>query len=938
MTPGTRVGPYEIVAKLGEGGMGEVFRARDTRLDRVVAIKVLSASLADDPQRRERFEREARAISALNHPHICVLYDIGTADQSGAAVDYLVMEHLEGETLAARLERGPLKVDDALTIAIQMASALDRAHAQGIVHRDLKPGNIMLTKAARATAVAPSGSPTAVHVKLLDFGLARFTQRGIAERSSGSQPGMVSIADLTMPTVSSPLTMKGTIVGTLSYMAPEQLEAKDVDWRADLFAFGVVLYEMLTERRPFEGKSQASLIGAILDHEPAPARSVRPEVPLLLDELVSRCLSKSADDRWQSTRDLLRQLEWIASHRDAALTTSASGVASPQLRKVTRFYRIAAATGVVAVLASAIAVWSMWPQAPPPPGVARFVIELPGDQVLTRTGRRALALSPDGQTLAYVANQQIFRRALNEINPAPVAGTEGTDPSEPTFSPDGRSIAFWASGYLKKVPTSGGTPITLCEAQNPNGVSWDGDRILWGQRSQGVMAVASNGGLPVQLVAVNENAGELAQSPQLVADGRAVLFTLKGANQAWDDASIVVEDLATKTRTVLIKGGTNGRVLPSGQLVYARGSTLFAVPFDDLTLAVTGSAVPVQQDIELAAAGFSGAAQISWSATGSMVFLPSGLYGDRALTWIDRQGQIGPAGAPHREYAVTGAGQLDLSPDGSRAAVTVINNSDSAGRSGTDIWLWDVARSRLTALTSSRNASQPVWSNDGKRICYQSAPQVFCQSADGTGQPESVLTIPDLVGIGSLTPDRQHMLIAVKGAVDIALATLGSSGGSQPLTDSRGLGVPTNLILSPDGRWLAYTSNEGGLVEVVVRPFPNVNAGKWQVSSGGGTDPRWAHDGRTLYYLDVTGSQGSSAARTIMAAAIQPGPSFQFSQPVQIVKYPPTAGRSYDVAPDGRFLIALPVGNGDGRPQPVQLVLVQHWFDELKFRMTSTNK
>ena len=482
LAPGTRLGPYEVIEPLGAGGMGEVYRARDTRLDRSVAIKVLSSALASDPQLRERFEREARAISSLNHPNICVLHDVGrerplpasgTNDTSsaGEAVDFLVMEYLEGETLTARLARGPvrtmrggraaradgasselgdespssrdpsapggsgqgsgagsvppLSVAEALGIAIQIARALDCAHRHGIVHRDLKPGNVMLTRRGSAES----------SVKLLDFGLARLTSpatmRASGSASEGAGHGLVSLADLATPTMSTPLTMKGTIIGTLQYMAPEQIEGKEIDARTDIFAFGALLYEMLTGRRPFVGKSQASVIGAILDHDPADVASLQPAAPPLLNEIVRRSLAKDPDDRWQSARDVMRQLEWVASQGAAPPATTGDAIAPARPGVRSRVVSLTAALMAGAALAAATMAWWLWPQPPAPSIVTRSQFVLPDDQRFTRPGRHVMALSPDGARLVYVANQQLHLRGMNELGTSPIAGTEKSDPAEP---------------------------------------------------------------------------------------------------------------------------------------------------------------------------------------------------------------------------------------------------------------------------------------------------------------------------------------------------------------------------------------------------------------------------------------------------------------------------------------------------------------------------
>ncbi len=940
LTPGSRLGPYEILDAIGAGGMGEVYRGRDTRLDRTVAIKVLPGSLSADVPSRERFEREARAISSLNHPNICVLHDVGRERPAGSdqpPIDFLVMEYLEGETLSSRIAHPPsLKVEEAIAIAIQIAAALDRAHRQGIVHRDLKPGNVMLSKGI---------------VKLLDFGLARLTHPGrSSEAKAGIGHGLVSLADLSMPTVSSPLTMKGTILGTLQYMAPEQLEGKEVDARADIFAFGGVLYEMLTGRRPFEGKSQASLIGAILDHQPPPVSASQPVSPPMLDDIVAQCLAKDPDERWQSVRDLKRQLEWVAkSLLEGGAATAIPGQAQhvSQMGMRTRALRVGAAIITSAAIAGGAAAWMLWPKAPVPPVVARFAMELPAGQNFTRTGRHVVALSPDGTRLVYVANEQLYLRALNQLTAVLISGTEGSHPSEPMFSPDGQWVAFWSNNELRKVPVTGGTPVTLCAAQNPNGASWVGDRILLGQNTpRGIVEVPANGGTPKLLVTVDEKKGEWAHGPQLVAGGRAVLFTLRtGApGAAWDDSAIVVHELATGQRTVLVNGGTDARVLPTGHLVYSREATLFAVLFDEARLVVAGGAVPVQQGIQQAALGSSGAAQRAWSDAGAFVFVPGSTTAfDRALVWINRQGQEQGANLPNRGYGF-GGGSFRVSPDGARIAVLVTPTTAGSGAGagagnaapaggGDDIWVGDMARGTLARLTFTGQVTSLVWTPDSRRVCYTRGDEVFCQAADGSGQAQAMFKAEGLREVRSISPDGTRMLAMAnlsKTRNDIMVTTIG------PPSETRALIQTTHdesqPAISPDGRWVAYTSTESGRTEVYVRPFPAVDQGRWQISTDGGFEARWARNGRELFFI----RGGFGANLVLLSASVQPWPVFLPGTPAVVMTRPQgTTSFAYDVAPDGRFLFHAPAstaGTSQAAARP-QMVVVQNWFEELKARV-----
>jgi serine/threonine-protein kinase len=919
---GTRLGNYEILDAVGTGGMGEVYRGRDTRLDRVVAIKVLAPWMAADLTARERFEREARTVSSLNHPNICVLYDVGRDRPSGSddkPVDYLVMEYLDGETLGARMSRGRAgkTLEETLEIAIAIAAALDCAHRQGIVHRDLKPGNVMLLA---------SGA-----VKLLDFGLARLVQTAAAgDVKDGVGRGMVTLADLSLPTVSSPLTVKGTILGTLQYMAPEQLEGKETDARADIFSFGGMLYEMLTGRRPFEGKSQASLIGAILDHQPPPVSTLQPLSPPLLDDIVSRCLEKNPDDRWQTARDLKRQLEWVAGRSAPRSDVGMPAAAAPRSR---RLLPVAGALVAGLAIAGAPAAWLLRPETAEPPVMTRFSVQLPEGQQFTRTGRRLLALSPDGTRLVYVANRTLYMRLMHELTATAISGTEGVDPVEPVFSPDGEWIAYWSNDQLKKIAAAGGTPVTLSAAQNPYGMTWSGDRILLGQARGGIVEIPAGGGVPKVLVAADEKLGERMQRPQLIAGGRAVLFSLRAGTAVWDDATIVVQDLATGQRTTLVEGGTDAQLLPTGHLVYVHDATLYATAFDERTLTLQGDAVPMQQGVQQTSSAASGAMHWVWSSAGSAAFVPGDGSGERTLVWLSAGGRIEPAPVMPRPIHFMHGG-IRMAPDRTRAAVTVDADSATTRSSSapvptenSDVWILDLRRNTMTRLSTNGRATSPAWSPDSQRVCYRTGNDVLCQSADGRSEPQVAATFPEPHAPRGISPDGKHLISTPVGTLgaegNVFITALGAPAATRPLLQTRF--DESGPALSPDGKWLAYQSNETGRLEVYVRPFPDVEGGKVRVSTDGGSEPRWSHDGRELFYIVGGGPQ----PLLLWSVAIKSGSGLSADNPQLLGKFANNLSIAYDVGADRRFLFHQPAG----RQQYSQIVVVEHFFEDLLRRV-----
>jgi serine/threonine-protein kinase len=893
MNPGTMLGPYEVLSLLGAGGMGEVYKARDTRLDRIVAIKILPAHLAGKPELRERFEREARTIAGLNHPHICTLYDIGRQD----GIDFLVMEYLEGETLATRLLKGPLPLDQVLRYAIEVSDALDKAHRKGVTHRDVKPGNIMLTK---------NGS------KLLDFGLAKLKQE--------AAPAAVPLSQL--PTLSKNPTVEGTILGTLQYMAPEQLEGKvnEIDGRTDIFAFGALVYEMATGKKAFEGKTAASLIAKILETEPPPISSLQPMTPAALDRVIRKCLRKDPDERWQSARDVADELKWI-TEADAQVSRAASPDAKSAPKSWSRSVILGLAAAVVAAVAG-LAGWILRPApAPSEQPVSRFTIALPPGEALA--GVSAVALSPDGRQLAYVAargaTRQLYLRAMDGFESRAIAGTEGA--AHPFFSPDGQWLGFFAQGKLKKVSVDGGAVLTLADSMTTRGASWDRQgSIFFVTSSFGtVLRVSDTGGTPQALT--RHEGGETSHRwPELLPDGNAILFAAGQATANFaNGAKIVVQSLQTGDRRDLIQQATYPRYAPSGHLVYAQAGNLLAVPFDPQRLEVTGAAVPVVEGV-LQTTG-DGNARYTISSTGSLAYVPGRAeFIQSRLVWVSRNGAETILPGPARYYRAP-----RLSPDGRRVAVA-INDQE------TQVWLYDLSRETLSRLTFEGNTNvHQIWTPDGRWIVFQSnkeGPQnVFRQLADGSGAVER-LTTGDAVHLpGSWSADGEVLAIHESSSTvsgDIRMLRLADPArGPQPF-----LRTPFNEespMFSPDGRWLAYSSDEAGRKEVYVQPYPGPG-GKVQISTDGGIEPLWNPNGRELFYR---------SGDRMMAVEIATEPAFSAGRPRVLFEgqylISPAGTPNYDISSDGqRFLLVKPL---EQQVQPTQINVVLNWGEELKRRV-----
>ncbi len=886
LAAGTKLGPYEIAAPLGAGGMGEVYRARDTRLNRTVAIKVLPDHLGDSAKLRERFDREARTIASLNHPHICTLYDIGRED----GTDYLVMEYVEGETLAARLRRGPLPVEQVLQYAIEIADALDKAHRKGITHRDLKPGNIMLTN---------SGA------KLLDFGLAKLKQEMAPAGAQMSQ----------LPTASEPLTAQGTILGTLQYMAPEQLEGKEADARTDIFAFGVVVYEMATGKKAFEGKSQASLIAKILETDPAPISSLQPMTPPALDRVVKKCLAKEPERRWQAASDLCDELKWIAEGGSQA------GVAAPVVARRRNRERIAWALAGGAILFASIAAYFLL-QPKKAENVLRFSVLAPENTRFVPAGG-FLSLSPDGRKLAFVTqgqaggSREIWVRSLDSLVANAFQGTEGA--IGPFWSPDSQYIAFFTvNGKLEKVPVSGGTPEMLCDAHSAYGGTWNRDGVILFSSDDKLYRVSEAGGTPTLVAAPDAARQEREYDlPQFLPDGRHFLFLLvtgAAANSYNNRGFVATGSLDSPKTERLFESVSNALYAPPGYLFYVNQGTLVAQGFDANGLRLTGPAAPVGTGVGLTA-GY-GYGFFSVSETGALAYQAApGAFGISQMTWYNRAGEkLGTVGESGH-YSSSA-----LSPEGSKIAVGV------GGAGARDIWIYDLKRGTDSRLTfGSADNFNPLWSADGSRIMFTSdragSRDIYEQPANGLGNAEPIYESKDQAKtVDDLAPDGRHAFYDTAGGTDSTeLWALPLTGERKPFPFVQGSGFGAREArFSPNGRYVAYASSETGRYEIYVQTFPD-HLGKWQVSTSGGIEPTWRRDGKELFYLSPDDKMMAVEVSTDSAnfQAGIPKPLFQ----AQLI--PGFFFRNrYVVSADGqRFLMLTPTGETASAP----LTVVLNW-------------
>jgi serine/threonine-protein kinase len=872
LAAGAKLGPYEILAPIGAGGMGEVYRARDPRMGREVAIKLSAERFSD------RFEREVRAVAALNHPNICHIYDVGP--------NYLVLELVEGPTLAHRIKQSAIPLDEALPIARQIADALEAAHEKGIIHRDLKPANIK---------VKPDGT-----VKVLDFGLAK-----VAQASAGEDPEA-------SPTVTLQGTVAGQLLGTPSYMAPEQARGKPVDRRADIWAFGVVLYEMLSGRRLFEGETTSDTLASVLAKEPDWGR-IPPQVRRLLES----CLEKDPKRRLRDIADAWRLLE---------------NAPAPTVSRLRPPWAVAA----VLAFGLAIALWAPWRSAVRTVEQAsvRLDFDLGPDASLGSGTGPSVILSPDGSRLVFVsggqgATRHLFTRRLDQAKATPMPGTDGA--YAPFFSPDGQWVGFFAQGKLKKTRIDGGEPVSLFDAPAGRGASWgeDGNIIAALDQQAGLSQVQQDGGKAVPVTQLNREAGESTHRwPQVLPGGKAVLFSSATVFGHFENADITILTLKDRRRkTVLQHAGMYSRYLPSGHLIYVTKGAILAVPFDLDRLEVRGTSVRLG---EVASNPNLGFAEFDFSSNGTLAYRVGGPERLINMQWMDSAGKAVPIGIEPAYFMFP-----SLSPDGRRVAYTVSQESSE------DLWIYDLGRGIKARLTTGQNTSYPIWSIDGQFVLYHATGGMFWARADGAGKPQPLTQSKAVQLTGSFTPDGKWLAYSEQipeGGGELRIIPMENDSGQLRAGEPRvfvktavGLAFPA---FSPDGRWLAYADAQGGRYEVYVRAFPD-NGTQVQVSNAGGLQPIWSRTGHELFYR-------TEDQQIMVASYTVKGNSFVAEKPRA------WSGRllanmglaaNFDLSGDGkRFITLLAVENPEPREAQSHVMLVTNFFDEVRRRVAGQGK
>ncbi len=886
---GKTLGNFVCTALIGKGGMGEVYRAKDRRLGRDVAIKVLPEEFARDADRVARFQREAKLLASLNHPNIAAIHDLEESD----GIHFLVLELVEGETLADRLKHATIPVDEALKLALQITEALESAHEKGVIHRDLKPANIKITPDGKA--------------KVLDFGLAK--------AFAGDQEDM-NLSN--SPTLSLAATQQGVILGTAAYMSPEQAKGRSVDKKADIWSFGCVLYEILTGKAAFQGEDVteilASVVKASVNLDLLPA-NLHPKIR----EVIFRCLQKEQKRRYSGIGDARYEIEQVLTDPSGVFAPPAS-IAEPQSRLRTT---VPWAIAVLAFVLAAVAFWNL--RTPEPPQITRFSHELQDGRKFSNLRNIVLSVSPDGKNVVYATTDGLFRRSVDELDARLIPGTDEM-PSDPFFSPDGQWIGYFsgASGQLKKIAIGGGAPVMLSSSANANGSSWSKDNFIFYSAKEGILRISENGGTPELLV---EPTGIYAVDPQMLPDGKTLLFTLLTGR----GGEVMIQSLESGERRMLFSGDT-AQYLPTGHLIYSLGSDLIAVPFDLDNLEIVGGQVPIVEGVFRV--GPSNPPQYAISDSGTLAYIPGALSLDASsytLVWVDREGREEPLAAQPKAY-----GAPRISPDGTRVALSIVNGGNP------DIWIWDLDRETLTRLTfDEADDSAPLWTPDGQRIVFSSNRDgnygIFRKAADGTGEEEFLGSVPDRpVFPWSWSADgKTLLLVEIAGGAgrnfDIGALTLEGEGKRKPLLQEEYMEIQPKI--SPDGRWMAYMSGESGDYEIYVRPFPDVEGGgRWQISSNGGDSPLWSPDGKELFYR---------SGDSVMAVKVETDPTFKPGKPQILfggtyVSLSISDAHTWDISLDGkRFLMMKApemLGETSTVEEPWQINIVLNWFEELKKR------
>jgi serine/threonine-protein kinase len=898
---GQRLGPYEILSPLGAGGMGEVYRARDTKLGRDVALKVLPQAFASDSERMARFQREAQVLASLNHPHIASLYGLEDSDTNHA----LVMELVPGSTLAERIERGAIPLEEALPLAMQIAEAVEYAHEHGIVHRDLKPANVKLTN---------DGA-----VKVLDFGLAK------ALCDDPLSPDVTN-----SPTLSAVATRAGIILGTAAYMSPEQAKGRTADRRSDVWSFGVVLFEMLTGRRLYRSETANETLALVLTQEPD-FGALPGTTPSRVRQLLRRCLTKDPRRRLRDIGEARITIEDLLAGRDD--TAAADRPGAP-------FWpRAAALAGAAALLAAGLTPWARWRHEPPAAIPVRLSVELGTDaplKVASLVEGPAAILSPDGKLLVFRAQKaaseppRLYVRRLEQLQAAPLSGTEGA--RDHFFSPDSQWIAFFADGKLKKIAVTGGAAVTLCDAMDDRGGTWseDGTILFAPQANGGLLRVSSAGGNAEAATTPDPGDGGASHRwPQALPGGQAVLFTAGTAGD-FENGSIVAQSLPQGPKKVVHRGGYHGRYLASGHLVYMHEGTLFAAPFDLGRLELRGPSSPVIESV-MAASG-SGGTQLAFSDRGRLVFLPGRSAGavNVPILWMDKEGNTQPLRPQLGNY-----NNVRFSPDGRRLAMDIQQGREA------DVWVYEWGRDAMSRLTFEAGPdTQPVWTADGRRIAFASAredkvtPNIYWQRADGTGEAQRLTESKNPQAPASWHPSGRFLAFTEtdpkKGADVMILPMEGDeASGFRPGKPAVFLSTAffeAAAAFSPDGKWLAYRSNESGSPEVYVRPFPGPG-GKWQVSTGGASFPSWRGNRNELLYRALD-------ERLMLARFVAENDSFRPDKPRQWSGLVPRRGgltsRSFDLHPDGQRVAVLKSTDRPVEENHDHVVLVENIFEELR--------